>query len=394
MTRAHDTLPQQTWPPITVAQAHAISAMTDPVLRNLKITQSYHDLKVALTCLFGAKNVTWCAYATWASKTAGIFIRGEEVPQLVHDWFKGVHQLQAAIDQMNKALERLHPGAGLDRSIFTSSIEVAIRDVTKHVGQGNHLVFQELAPLYAAWLATWKEIPPAFDRREIDAFIAEHFREGPVDEGGQDLLIQAFRAYYDAMLEEDGGRKAQQILLANALVGYHEQTRLQEPIISALDAPLVDIFLANARAHACGELPSFLHSALDPIINEMLRPLAKQMETVWHRISTRFLMTLTIPGATLDLGKDVPSLSAAGMFPAELETVTYPPLVEIFAKLDRTPDTVAGSAATSWGELGDRMNFIVDFFRAHQQDQALYDHPFTDEQVAAIREGSMPSGEL
>ena len=82
------------------------------------------------------------------------------------------------------------------------------------------------------------------------------------------------------------------------------------------------------------------------------------------------------------------------MFPDELEVATLPPLVAILAKLDRTANTVVGSAATDWGDLGDRMNFIVDFFRSRQQDSSLYEQPFTDEQVAVIKKGGMPSGEL
>ncbi|HEY2511369.1 MAG TPA: hypothetical protein VGI39_10960, partial [Polyangiaceae bacterium] len=55
----------QKWPAISVDGAKTIAAMTDPKIRNLKITQAYHDLKIALTRLFGEKDVTWCAYATW-----------------------------------------------------------------------------------------------------------------------------------------------------------------------------------------------------------------------------------------------------------------------------------------------------------------------------------------
>lgn len=394
MTHASGTLPAQKWPPTTVAQANAISALTDPALRNLKITQSYHDLKLGLTRLFGAKNVTWCAYATWASKTAGTFIRGEEAPRLIHDCIASLHHLEAAIDHADEALKRVHPSAGINRSVITCTIEEVLTDVTKHIGQGNLLVFQELAPLYAAWIETWKAPPPVFDQRAIDTFIASHFTPGPVEKGGQDLLIQAFRGYYDAMFEEDGGRKAQRMLLANALVGYHEQTRLGGPIVGALNAPLVNIFLSQAKLYACKKLPPFLHATIDPVINEILRPLAQQMEKAWHRVSTRCLMTLSIPDVTLDLGRDVPPLSPEQMFPYELERATFPPLVEILAKLDRIPDNVAGSAAGDWGDLDDRMAFIVDFFRTRQQDRSLYEQPFTDAQVAVILEGRIPGGRL
>ncbi len=49
------------WAPPTPEQANAIAAELDPAPRNLKITQSYHELTVALTRAFGPTNVSWCA---------------------------------------------------------------------------------------------------------------------------------------------------------------------------------------------------------------------------------------------------------------------------------------------------------------------------------------------
>ena len=50
------------------------------VRRNLLITQYYHDLSVSLRPRLGAEHANWCTFATWASRTAGRFIRDEEVP--------------------------------------------------------------------------------------------------------------------------------------------------------------------------------------------------------------------------------------------------------------------------------------------------------------------------
>src|SRR5262249_31788265 len=110
----NEDLPQQKWPPLTVAQANEISAMTDPALRNLKITQGYHDLKIALTRLFGAKNVTWCAYATWASKTAGTFIRGDEVPGLIHKYLTTSDHIAEVLAKANGSLFGVHEHASVD----------------------------------------------------------------------------------------------------------------------------------------------------------------------------------------------------------------------------------------------------------------------------------------
>jgi hypothetical protein len=385
---------RQKWPAITVAEAQAISAMKDPKLRNLKITQAYHDLKIALTRLFGDRNVTWCAYATWASKTAGSFIRGEEVPGLIRDYVEQATHVTSGLAGANEALGGVHADAKVDHSFVTRTIASVMDDVTKQVGEGNLLVFQELAPLYAAWLETFPGQLEHFDASAIDSFVTSTFTPGPVEQGGQDLLIQAFRTYYDAMFEKDPAQKAQQMFLANALVGYHEQIRLQGPIVGSLNAPLIDVFLDNAKALARGRLPHLLHGAVEAIVDRALRPLGERVESEWHKVSTRWMMKLTIPDVVLDLGKDVPGLTAEQMFPEELALATWDPLVAILAKLDRTPNTVHGSAASDWGTLGDRMNFVVDFFRSRQQDPSLYLQPFTDEQVEVILQGGMPAGAL
>ncbi|MBK7338267.1 MAG: hypothetical protein IPJ00_19870 [Saprospirales bacterium] len=61
--------------------AEAIIANPDPVARNLQITQSYHQFTVDFRQWVDPDNVCWCAFATWASKQAGRFIRNEQVPE-------------------------------------------------------------------------------------------------------------------------------------------------------------------------------------------------------------------------------------------------------------------------------------------------------------------------
>lgn len=394
MSGPSETLPVQRWPRVTVAEAHAISAMTDPVRRNLKITQGYHDLKIALTRLFGARNVTWCAYATWASKTAGAFIRGEGAPALLRAALTAIARLEAHMGRVSRSLGGVKQDAVIDALFLTRTLEEVVRGITRGVAQGNLIVFQELAPLYATWLDTFERSPAGRDGESIEAFIAENLTPGPVESGGQDLLIEAFRAYHDCMLEAEPGKKAQQMLLANALVGYHEQTRLQGPITAALRAPIADLCLAKVRRQALQKAAPRLHAMIDDIVGEALRPLAERVTTRWQTLATRRFITLSIPHMALPLGQDVPRFSSERMFPAELERVSLPALADLLARLGRTPDSVAGSAARDWCDLGDRMNFVVAFFRARQQDPALYRQPFTDAQTAVIFEDGLPGGSL
>lgn len=386
-------VPPQKWPPITVTQANEIAAMTDPKLRNLRITQGYHDLKIALTRLFGAKNVTWCAYATWASKTAGRFIRGEEVPRFVREYLDRAEHVGAGLSSANAALSAVHPDAGIHPSLIAEAIEGVLLDVTNHVGEGNLIVFEELAPLYAAMLDAFAA-GPATTTAALDAFLANHFTPGPIDQGGQDYLIEAFRAYHAALGEDDAIRKAELVFYGNALVGYHEQIRLQGPIEGALDAPIQDTLIAACTSAHRAKLPALLHAVVDEVVAHLVMPLVTRIEEEVRELATRWLMTSVLPDAVLALGKDVPPLALGKEFPDDLATATYPPLVELLARLDRTPNSLAGSAANDWAALIDRMNFVVDFFRSRQQDPAMYQQPFTDAQVEVIRAGGWPAGSL
>jgi hypothetical protein len=60
----------------TVSDVERIASQDDPVLRNLRITQCYHELALAMVERTG-RYANWCTFATWASKQAGQTIRKE-----------------------------------------------------------------------------------------------------------------------------------------------------------------------------------------------------------------------------------------------------------------------------------------------------------------------------
>ena len=97
-----------------------IALGADPVRRNLLITQCYHDLSAELAGRLGAENANWCTFATWASRTAGRFIRDEEVPDAFREVLRGSPRLNAALGRANKVLEwargpETRRGQGSDR---------------------------------------------------------------------------------------------------------------------------------------------------------------------------------------------------------------------------------------------------------------------------------------
>ncbi|MCC6555072.1 MAG: hypothetical protein IT372_19055 [Polyangiaceae bacterium] len=325
-SRAHRKIPTQ-------SEIAAILATSDPVLRNLRITQTYHELTLALADHLGRDDLNWCAYATWASKSAGRFIRGEPLD----------------------VLPRRALSAGGRLAPWLADLAAGVR---AGATEGNLMVFAELAPFYAALVELLRATPRP-DHARIDALLGR-FARGPVERGGQDMLRRAFAAYLEIAALPRCKARAERMLLANALVGYHEQTRLQGPIERALGAPL----------------------------------LAARLGRVVRAASTRWLMALELPGETVRLGEDVHAPGGDPMFPDELRAIDDRELCALLYRLDRTPNTTAGSAAGDWADLGDRMNFIVDLFRSRQRDARLYRAPFSPAQLAAIRAGRVPPGPL
>ena len=383
----------QKWPPPTEQEAAAIAALADGGHRNLQITQGYHDFTVALAHVLGAENVSWCAYATWASRTAGVFIRQENVDALIRRYLEDADYIQDELRWLRRVLRWIGRETVLSDLLLMQILHTVTDGVSAHVAAGNVKVYAELAPLYRRFLDLLGSTPT------YEASALEDFRTaitpGAVADGGQDMLNSAFGCYYQARFETSAKAKAELMLLANVLVGYHEQTRLQDAIVGSMDAPLDEeverVMLARVGAVLAATAPAFVASLLGRLWRNRLRHLAARMADDWRRITTRALMTLDLPGETLYLGRDVPP-TAAGLFPPALTTIANPELAALLAQVDRTPDSVAGSATRDWGSLADRMNFIADFFRSRQQEMTLYQQPFTDEQVAIIQRDGNPDG--
>ena len=67
----------------TTAEVDRIATLSDPVVRNLQITQCYHELAMVLAARVGGAN--WCTFATWASRQAGQTIRKEDFARLLEN---------------------------------------------------------------------------------------------------------------------------------------------------------------------------------------------------------------------------------------------------------------------------------------------------------------------
>lgn len=413
--RAGGPVPRPDGTPETV---RAIAALAErPVLRNLLITQSYHALSERLADLLGRENLNWCSFATWASRHAGSFIReetlGRDLRRALQEkarFRRRLHRFLSAMEEVDEAAM----GPFGSRDDLGPILEVA-RQVSRFIRRGNRIVFEELGAVLAGFVADFAD-----DRGRhaagLEAFVAK-LRPGAVEpdhvemtpdgelvsepRGGQELLRRAVRAYHAALNESDPKRKAELILLGSALGGLHEQTRLQPYVAAALEAPVDEILYSRHHDALVQRLKGAVLGRAQEALDRWFAPLGEELLETWRELSTRKLTTLPTPAETLRLGRDLPAPPGSPLYPPLLERLDDGELVgmlERYAAYDPSAPVLRrvapGSGARDWALLDERMRFILTYFRSRQREESQLSPPFTDEQLAMLEAGRVPTGEL
>jgi hypothetical protein len=374
-----------------------IAASPDLVLRNLKITQRYHDLSVALGELIGGPNVNWSTFATWASKTAGQSIRNEEVPPFVAVLVDAAEDdVMHRLGPIGDIIHDIVPTTGFHASFLLAPIEETIATVSTSISEGNKKVFAELAPLFVSFVEVMRGA--SRPTSQMLATFLDTLDPRPTAQGGQEMLRFAFTNYHRAILDPDDIEKARLVLLGNCQIGVHEQTRLQPQIAEAMDAP-IDVILRKHLHRSLGTGGG--RGLLDRLVEAVETPLGeltKIVQDLWEVIATRYMMSLALPGGgELPLGRNIPPDAAAQAFlPPALQNISAPDdLVALIKLYDRARGvTDEGSGSIDWRVLEDRMNFIVNLFRSRQLHKPLLDQPFSDDQRALIEQDQVPGPEL
>jgi len=368
-------------PIVTLEEIARITEEANPVLRNLRITQCYHDLSTEIARVIDTGNANWCTFATWASRTAGISIRDQELPRVLLHLLRDEARLRPRVGRLFTWIYR-HTAAKVD---LLQQARNTIQHVSEEVADGNRKVFAELAPLFARFVGAMAS--PATERASrLQAFLAD-LRPGPSDRDGQDVLRRAFSNYAPAAGETDAGTRAQLMLLANCQIGLHEQTRLQDDIKGAMDAP-VAAFISDG-------LGSLLLIRLAFVL---LWPIGIRRERVraaiqeeWQSVATRFSMRLSLPGGrVLPLGGD--AIPWPSQIPEALHTLSNPELIALRQRFDDDTQRLRTHGADNWSRLSDRMGFICELFRAEQQSQDLFGQPFSPAARGDIARGVVPQG--
>ena len=379
--------------PISQAYIRSIILMdTEPVLRNLKITQAYYDLSQAIAQRLGDGNANWCNFATWASKTAGRFIRMEDLNVHLHRLLNAHEDYNEWLGMIQDKFKDLEIDSDFDHSKIHHAAHNVIVEISADIAAGNLKVFSELGPVFSAMIEAFDK-PFEEEKMAIEELLAGLI-PGDTESGGQDMLANAVSDFYAAKHETDKKRTAELILRANAQTGLHEQVRLQPYIAAAMEAPIHNNFIIAVHRDVKETTPAHKHHLLHDSFNHLFQPVAHKVHDAWLKMSTHYLMTLILPDGILHLGKDLPCPQGFPLFPEHLSEPQDEGLTILLRKYEAHLNTPARSHANNWAVLEDRMHFILNLFRSRQQHRPLHESPFDPEQENKIRQNSMPSGKL
>jgi hypothetical protein len=379
--------------PPNVEDIDRIARLNDSILRNLQITQCYHELSECLAERNGFC-ANWCTFATWASRQAGQTIRQEDLIRAFEERFFLSPEISVALEDINAKLvqlgARLQAGFSAKEILQAFNPAAAFARASDAVARGNKKVFEEIGFHFARFLQMFR-VGNRFDRDQTARFCAGLRPGEPPD--GQQLLREAFAGYSEAPFQ-DGKQKSELMLLANIAAGYHEQIRLQPEIAEALNASIggaTDLKrnLLN-RLVPLSPLPAALLTRYTPRLDAALVRLTAEVNRLIRQVITEHLMTLHLSRTeVLRPGQDL-----SGGFPQSLVQIQNPRLGVLLAEVDLTPESLNATAAKDWANFKERMHFIADFFRVYQERQYLFEAPFTIPQVELLKTGRQPTGQL
>lgn len=383
----------------TVNKIDGIVSLDDPVLRNLQITQCYCELSAVFATRMGP-GANWCTFATWASKQAGQTIRHEDLQRTLENLLKNEPEIEAALSLIATLAKQSGAQQTFDQlreSTLGGLVATAANSAGDAISRGNKKVFEEIAREFSRFISTCFS-DTVYDQSRIDNFSQSLHAGLPPD--GQEYLRKGFNCYYQAFFEEDQKKKTQLNLLANLVIGYHEQNRLQPEIIEALNASVIDAQkvkndLLNklfSRTNILTRLRLFFQRFFGKttLLDKAIESLLQRVQHHLRMILTAHLMTLTLPPDNcLYLGRDL-SLP----YPGDLKELANPDLLALLAQVDPTPNSLVESGATDWANLPERMHYIADLFRCYHESKELFEEAFTSEQVEALKNGRLPEGRM
>lgn len=311
----------------------------DAARSNREITALHHDLGRALGAVLGGEcGANFHSWAVWGSRKAGVTIRQEDLERALLDATVVAGSVGAlvgaggasalgwpALGILGGLLLGLGCGAWAGRALARWSR----RRASQLILHGNRTVLEDIGSQTIAYLrAIHAGAPDA-----MAAFRAS-FRPGRTEEGGQDLLAEAFERYESARTERDPARRCEDTYFANCLAVLHE------------------------------------HIRLDPLIRS-------SMPFIVRKCVTQRLMTYDVGRSVYSVREDAPAFGATP-FPPEL-TELRDPRVQSFLFGERGfglhLDSLQGTRARDWTRLEERMRYVFQLFRAKHTDPEVCSLP-------------------
>lgn len=376
-----------------------ISLFAEPVSRNLQITACYHELSTAFASRTGIV-ANWCTFATWASKQAGVTIRGEDLQRRLEEVLAEEREIQDILAVVTNQYKKLGNGSLYENIPVTALRKLAasaMQRASDAVARGNKKVFEEIGFEFARFIVTCLR-DEVYRESSINDF-CKMLRPGPPP-GGQEQLSGAFKFYYKAFFETEIKTRDELILLANIKIGFHEQTRLQPEIAESLNAAHVDP--QQVRDHLTDILvnnKSFKNKIIyfftwiiggTRLLKNAIDSLVLTAEKHIRKVITKHLMTLTLPPDNcLHLGDDMNA-----PFPENLTIIRSTDLIALLKELRPASDSIDGSGCTDWSDLKQRIHYIANLFRCYHETKDLFNAAFTAEQLSVIKTGKIPGGRL
>lgn len=350
---------------IDPALIQEISELDDEVYRNQWITYVYDRISRRLAAQTG-DNANWFTFARWSSFTVGENLRPG--PTKAFGEFVDAHSL---LRMFRGPLTRVQHDL---RTMGDASMP-------RTLALGNRFVFHEIARQVVEFL-DWHEALGAPTEADWKAYRSQIVTSPASDlfpPCDADWLRGGIEAYFLAMQEHDAGEQARLVLRGNVMLAAYEQWRL-EPIVQIAIDPFATYLVKfeNTSMHLDrNEAQAVLRRSGTPWALAHSSPVVAWISDMYGQLLTSHVMAWEGPikgdHRSLFLGRAIPDPpKGERLYPEHLDHRVYPETLKVVSVFDQSGGTQRGRRSRNWARYNDRMNFIVNLFRAEQDDHHLF----------------------
>jgi hypothetical protein len=135
-------------------------------------------------------------------------------------------------------------------------------------------------------------------------------------------------------------------------------------------------------------------AAIHATFDRLSMGLQADVRKVWEIVSTKELMTLSMPDEMLWLGAELPPPKGEPLFPVMLQRIDHADLLDLLHQFGAFEVIRRAATVRDWAHLDERMRYIAQLFRSRQQTASLFTPPFAVLQRDALIAGVVPVGPL